>query len=43
VARISVDPPQTLGYRLGARFSRRRHGVMVDPALAGAGNHEEPR
>ena len=34
MARISLDPPQTLGYRLGARFSRHRYGVMVDPAAA---------
>jgi AhpD family alkylhydroperoxidase len=34
MARISLDPPQTLGYRLGSRFSRRRYGVMVDPAAA---------
>jgi len=34
MARISLDPPQTLGYRLGARVSRRRYGVMVDPAAA---------
>jgi AhpD family alkylhydroperoxidase len=34
MARISLDPPQTLGYRLGARFSRRRYGVMLDPGAA---------
>jgi alkylhydroperoxidase family enzyme len=34
MARISFDPPQTLGYRLGARFSRRRYGVMLDPGAA---------
>jgi alkylhydroperoxidase family enzyme len=34
MARISLDLPQTLGYRLGARFSRRRYGVMLDPGAA---------
>jgi hypothetical protein len=34
MARISLDPPQTLGYRFGARFSRRRYGVMLDRAAA---------
>jgi alkylhydroperoxidase family enzyme len=34
MARISLDLPQTLGYRLGARFSRRRYGAMLDPGAA---------
>ena len=34
MARISLNPPRTLGYRLGARFSRRRYGVMLDPGSA---------
>jgi alkylhydroperoxidase family enzyme len=34
MARISLDPPQTLGYRLGSRLSRRRYGVMLDPGAA---------
>lgn len=34
MARISLDPPQTLGYRLGSRFSRRKYGVMLDPGAA---------
>jgi AhpD family alkylhydroperoxidase len=34
MARISLDPPQTLGYRLGSRFSRRRYGAMLDPGAA---------
>jgi alkylhydroperoxidase family enzyme len=34
MARISLDPPQSLWYRLGARLSRRRYGVMLDPAAA---------
>ncbi len=34
MARISLDPPQTLGYRLGSRFSRHRYGIMLDPGAA---------
>jgi AhpD family alkylhydroperoxidase len=34
MARISLDPPQTLGYRLGARLSWRRCGVMLDRGAA---------
>jgi alkylhydroperoxidase family enzyme len=34
MARISLSPPMTLSYRLGSRFSRRRYGVMLDPAAA---------
>jgi alkylhydroperoxidase family enzyme len=34
MARISLDPPRTLSYRLGARFSRRRYGTVVDPLAA---------
>ena len=34
MARISLDPPRTLGYRLGSRLSRRRYGVMLDPGAA---------
>jgi alkylhydroperoxidase family enzyme len=34
MARISLDPPKTLGYRIGAGFARRRYGVMPDPAAA---------
>jgi len=38
MARISLDPPQTLGYRIGSWFSRRRYGVMLDPGAAIAHN-----
>jgi alkylhydroperoxidase family enzyme len=38
MARISLDPPQTLSYRIGARISRRRYGVMLDPGAALAHN-----
>ena len=34
MARISPGPPQTLGNRLGARYSRRRYGVMLGPGAA---------
>ena len=34
MARISLNPPRTLGYRLGSRFARRRYGVMPDPGAA---------
>jgi alkylhydroperoxidase family enzyme len=34
MARISLDPPKTLGYRLGSWFSRRRYGVTLDPGAA---------
>ncbi len=34
MARISLDPPKTLGYRIGSWFSRRRYGVMLDPGAA---------
>jgi alkylhydroperoxidase family enzyme len=38
MARISLDPPKTLAYRIGARLSRRRYGVMLDPGAAIAHN-----
>ena len=34
MARISLDPSRTLSYRLGARFSRRRYGAVLDPLAA---------
>jgi alkylhydroperoxidase family enzyme len=34
MARISLDPPKTLSYRMGTRFARRRYGVMLDPVAA---------
>jgi alkylhydroperoxidase family enzyme len=34
MARISLDPPRTLSYRLAAWFSRRRYGTVLDPAAA---------
>jgi hypothetical protein len=39
MARISLDPPKTLGYRIGARLSRRRYGVMLDPGAAICAQH----
>jgi alkylhydroperoxidase family enzyme len=38
MARISLDPPKTLSYRIGTRISRRRYGVMLDPGAAIAHN-----
>jgi len=38
MARIPLDPPKTLGYRIGARIARRRYGVMPDPGAAIAHN-----
>ena len=38
MARISLDPPRTLSYRLAAWFSRRRYGAVLDPAAALAHN-----
>ena len=38
MARISLDPPKTLSYRIGARIARRRYGVMLDPGAAIAHN-----
>ena len=38
MARISLDPPRTLSYRLGTWFSRRRYGTVLDP-LAAVGHH----
>jgi len=38
MARIPLDPPKTLSYRVGARFARRRYGVMLDPGAAIAHN-----
>ena len=38
MTRISLDPPSTLTYRIGARISRRRYGVMLDPGAALAHN-----
>jgi alkylhydroperoxidase family enzyme len=34
MARISLDPPTTLGYRLGRWFYRRKYGAMLDPGAA---------
>src|SRR6266571_4432321 len=38
MARISLDPPNTLSYRIGTRFARRRYGTMLDPGAAVAHN-----
>jgi len=38
MARISLHPPRTAGYRLAAWFSRRRYGTVLDPLAALAHN-----
>jgi alkylhydroperoxidase family enzyme len=38
MARISLDPPRTLSYRIASRFSRRRYGAVLDPVAAVAHN-----
>jgi alkylhydroperoxidase family enzyme len=38
MARISLDPPRTLSYRIASRFSRRRYGTVLDPVAAVAHN-----
>ncbi|MGH7920393.1 MAG: carboxymuconolactone decarboxylase family protein [Candidatus Dormibacteraceae bacterium] len=38
MARVSLDPPRTLLYRIGAWCSRRQYGKVVDPGLAVANN-----
>jgi alkylhydroperoxidase family enzyme len=38
MARISLDPPKTLGYRILSRLSRSRYGIVVDPGAALAHN-----
>ena len=43
MARISLDPPKTLGYRPGSWFSRRRYGVMPDPGAAIGHNRQVGR
>ncbi|MGD0375895.1 MAG: carboxymuconolactone decarboxylase family protein [Streptosporangiaceae bacterium] len=38
MARISLDPPRTVSYRLASWFSRRRYQAMLDPVAAMAYN-----
>lgn len=38
MARISLDPPNSLMYRLGAWYSRRHYGAVMDPAAVLAHN-----
>jgi AhpD family alkylhydroperoxidase len=38
MARISLDPPHSLSYRIGSWYSRRRYGAVLDPAAAMAHN-----
>ena len=34
MARVSLDPPQTLGYRIARFFVRRQFGEVLDPFRA---------
>jgi alkylhydroperoxidase family enzyme len=43
MARISLNPPQTLAYRIAGRFARRWYGAMPDPAAAVAHNRQVGR
>jgi AhpD family alkylhydroperoxidase len=43
MARISLDPPKTLAYRIATRFTRRRYGQMLDPAAAMGHNMQVAR
>jgi alkylhydroperoxidase family enzyme len=43
MARISLGPPKTLGYRLGRWFSRRKYGAMLDPGAAIGHNRQVGR
>jgi alkylhydroperoxidase family enzyme len=43
MARISLNPPRTLAYRLAERFTRRRYGAMLDPAAAVGHNMQVAR
>lgn len=38
MARISLDPPRTLSYRLGEWYSRRHYGQMLQPGHASGHN-----
>jgi alkylhydroperoxidase family enzyme len=43
MARISLDPPKTLAYRIATRFARRRYGEMPDPGAAVGHNMQVAR
>ena len=43
MARISLDPPRTLGYRLGEWFLRRHFGEVLDPFRAQGHNMQVAR
>jgi AhpD family alkylhydroperoxidase len=43
MARISLNPPRTLSYRIAERFTRRRYGATLDPAAAMAHNGQVAR
>ena len=43
MARISLDPPKTLAYRIATWFARRRYGEMLDPGAAVGHNMQVAR
>jgi AhpD family alkylhydroperoxidase len=43
MARISLDPPKTLAYRIATHFARRRYGEMLDPGAAVGHNMQVAR
>jgi AhpD family alkylhydroperoxidase len=43
MARISLDPPKTLAYRIATRIARRRYGTMLDPGAAVGHNMQVAR
>ncbi|HEY3734747.1 MAG TPA: carboxymuconolactone decarboxylase family protein [Streptosporangiaceae bacterium] len=43
MARISLDPPKTLAYRIATRFARRKYGMMPDPGAAVGHNMQVAR
>jgi hypothetical protein len=40
MARISLDPPRTLSYRIAEWFFRRKYGEVLDPIRA-MGHHKQ--
>src|ERR1700678_2829103 len=43
MARISLNPPRTLAYRIAERVTRRRYGATLDPVAAMAHNTQVAR
>jgi AhpD family alkylhydroperoxidase len=43
MARISLDPPRSIAYRIATLVARRRYGTMLDPGAAVAHNRQVGR